>query len=120
MNYQASSSEEEAQELVNVDIPSAQTLRIDTFEYNYIGLADLETYRSTIRMFIDLGLLSRFNIDYHTFCRWVLTVKKNYRNDTVQYHNWYHGFNVCQMMFCMLRKAGWDRVFSKVIISREM
>jgi dual 3',5'-cyclic-AMP and -GMP phosphodiesterase 11 len=39
-------------------------------------------------MFIDLGLLSRFNIDYLTMCRFLLTVKRNYRNETVKYHNW--------------------------------
>ena len=50
-------------------------------------------------MFVDLGLLSAFNIEYDTLCRWLLTVKRNYRNETVQYHNWYHAFNVAQMMF---------------------
>lgn len=65
-------------------------------------------------MFVDLGLLNHFNVDYTTFCRWILTVKKNYRNDTVLYHNWYHAFNVTQMMFSMLRKAQWDSQFSKV------
>ena len=65
-------------------------------------------------MFTDLGLLSHFEVDYGVFCRWVLTVKKNYRNDTVPYHNWYHGFNVCQMMFAMLKEAQWDNTFSMV------
>ena len=34
-------------------------------------------------------------------CRWVLTVKKNYR--PVTYHNWRHAFNVAQMMFAILK-----------------
>lgn len=76
---------------------------------------DSDTYKATIRMFTDLGLLSRFNIDYTTFCRWILTVKKNYRNETVVYHNWNHAFNVAQMMFCMLRETGWDEKFTKVV-----
>ena len=59
-------------------------------------------------MFVDLGLLNAFNIDYETFCRWLLTVKRNYRNETVAYHNWYHAFNVAQMMYCMLTKANWN------------
>ena len=58
-------------------------------------------------MFVDLGLINAFNIDYETLCRWLLTVKRNYRNETVQYHNWYHAFNVAQMMFCMLTKTTW-------------
>ena len=65
-------------------------------------------------MFIDLGLISRFNIDYSTLCRWLLTVKRNYRNETVQYHNWYHAFNVTQMMFCTLNKTKWNGFFTKV------
>lgn len=65
-------------------------------------------------MFIDLGLLSHFHVDYATACRWVMTVKKNYRNDSVSYHNWYHAFNVTQMMFAMLTQTGWDKSFSKV------
>ena len=49
-------------------------------------------------------LLSGFEL--HVFlslqilCRWLLTVRKNYRN--VIYHNWKHAFNVAQSMFCML------------------
>ena len=34
-------------------------------------------------------------------CRWVLSVKKNYRD--VQYHNWRHAFNVAQCMFASLK-----------------
>lgn len=33
-------------------------------------------------------------------CRWLLTVRKNYR--TVAYHNWRHAFNVSQCMFVMI------------------
>ena len=68
-------------------------------------------------MFVDLGLLNAFNIDYETLCRWLLTVKRNYRNETVQYHNWYHAFNVAQMMFCMLMKTNWNgHLFQPVIL----
>ncbi|KAF4528303.1 hypothetical protein B566_EDAN014978 [Ephemera danica] len=34
-------------------------------------------------------------------CRWVLSVKKNYR--PVKYHNWRHALNVGQTMFAMLK-----------------
>lgn len=37
---------------------------------------------------------------FQTLCRWLLTVRKNYR--MVLYHNWRHAFNVCQLMFAML------------------
>lgn len=51
-------------------------------------------------MFLDLDLVERFHMDYEILCRWLLSVKKNYRN--VTYHNWRHAFNVAQMMFSIL------------------
>ena len=41
-----------------------------------------------------------FSLLFQVLCRWLLTVRKNYRN--VIYHNWRHAFNVAQSMFCML------------------
>lgn len=38
---------------------------------------------------------------FQMLCRWILTVRKNYRN--VAYHNWRHAFNVCQFMFATLK-----------------
>lgn len=51
-------------------------------------------------MFLDLDFIERFHIDYEVLCRWLLSVKKNYRN--VTYHNWRHAFNVAQMMFAII------------------
>lgn len=51
-------------------------------------------------MFLDLDLIGRFHIEYDVLCRWLLSVKKNYRN--VTYHNWRHAFNVAQMMFSIV------------------
>ena len=36
---------------------------------------------------------------YEKLCRWLLSVRKNYRN--VTYHNWRHAFNVAQAMFAI-------------------
>jgi len=55
-------------------------------------------------MFLDLDFVERFHIDYEVLCRWLLSVKKNYRN--VTYHNWRHAFNVAQMMFAILTVSG--------------
>ena len=57
-----------------------------------------------MRMMLDCGLLERFRIDQTVFCRWLMSVKKNYR--PVTYHNWRHAFNVCQMMYTMLKVSG--------------
>lgn len=63
-------------------------------------MEDDETLTACLRMFLDLDFVERFHIDYDVLCRWLLSVKKNYRN--VTYHNWRHAFNVAQMMFAIL------------------
>lgn len=37
-------------------------------------------------------------------CRWILSVKKNYRKN-VAYHNWRHAFNTAQCMFAALKSG---------------
>ncbi|XP_048834787.1 dual 3',5'-cyclic-AMP and -GMP phosphodiesterase 11A isoform X1 [Brienomyrus brachyistius] len=49
-----------------------------------------------------------------TLCRWLLTVRKNYR--MVLYHNWRHAFNVCQCMFSILTTAGFQETLTEVEI----
>ena len=41
-----------------------------------------------------------FNFFFQVLCRFLITVKNNYRR--VIYHNWRHAFNVTQTMFAML------------------
>ena len=63
-------------------------------------------------MFIDLDFLGRFHIDYLTLCRWLASVKKNYRQ--VTYHNWRHAFNVAQMMFATITATQWWKKLGEV------
>lgn len=90
-------------------------------------MTDSDTCKATIRMFLELKLVSQFHIPYpvrrkcccwksnfsdfyelaescsrticflqfQVLCRWVLSVKKNYR--PVKYHNWRHAFNVVRL-----------------------
>lgn len=44
-----------------------------------------------------------FCLRSQVLCRWVLSVKKNYR--PVKYHNWRHALNVTQTMFAMMVSA---------------
>jgi dual 3',5'-cyclic-AMP and -GMP phosphodiesterase 11 len=62
--------------------------------------------QASLRMFHDLGLVTKFRLDHDTMCHWLLTVKKNYRQE-VSYHNWRHAFSVAQMMFISLLQSGW-------------
>ncbi|XP_066090038.1 cGMP-specific 3',5'-cyclic phosphodiesterase isoform X1 [Saccopteryx bilineata] len=107
LSYHASAAEEETRELQSLAaavVPSAQTLRITDFSFSDFELSDLETALCTIRMFTDLNLVQNFQMKHEVLCRWILSVKKNYRKN-VAYHNWRHAFNTAQCMFAAL-KAG--------------
>uniref|UniRef100_A0A8C0NLQ4 Phosphodiesterase n=2 Tax=Canis lupus familiaris TaxID=9615 RepID=A0A8C0NLQ4_CANLF len=107
LSYHASAAEEETKELQSLAaavVPSAQTLKITDFSFSDFELSDLETALCTIRMFTDLNLVQNFQMKHEVLCRWILSVKKNYRKN-VAYHNWRHAFNTAQCMFAAL-KAG--------------
>ena len=50
-------------------------------------------------------------------CRWVLSVKKNYR--PVSYHNWRHALNVCQTMFTVLKTGKMDRFMDDLEVCKD-
>lgn len=81
-------------------IPSSAHFQLHDLAFDDIEMTDDETLTACLRMFLDLDFVERFHIDYSVLCRWLLSVKKNYRN--VTYHNWRHAFNVAQMMFSIL------------------
>lgn len=93
-------------------IPSAAYFQLHDFAFDDLHLDDDGTLKACLRMFLDLDLVERFHIDYEMLCRWLLSVKKNYRN--VTYHNWRHAFNVAQMMFAILTTTQWWKVFGEL------
>ncbi|GFR99095.1 cGMP-specific 3',5'-cyclic phosphodiesterase, partial [Elysia marginata] len=119
LSYHATASKEEAERLMGgkgcladekdqescfkktvEKIPTADDYRLYTYDFDDLTMNDDDTIKATIRMFMDADLINQFKVPYETMCRWVCTVKKNYR--PVTYHNWRHAFNVCQTMFTML------------------
>jgi len=105
MSYHADSDVNEAQELAKLTVPSTLSLNIHRLSFDN-QLKEMDTLRACLRMFYELQLVSRFNLDHGVLCRWLLTVKKNYRSE-VLYHNWDHAFSVAQMMFASLLKSRW-------------
>ncbi|XP_059167977.1 dual 3',5'-cyclic-AMP and -GMP phosphodiesterase 11-like isoform X2 [Physella acuta] len=112
MSYHAIAPEEDALKLKKVSIPSSQHFNLLDYKFCDFNLDDDNTLKATIRMFLDLDLIENFKIDYEIFCRWMLSVKKNYRN--VTYHNWRHAFNVTQTMFCMLKTGQMNNILTDV------
>ncbi|GIY87960.1 dual 3',5'-cyclic-AMP and -GMP phosphodiesterase 11 [Caerostris extrusa] len=114
LSYHATASLEEVRELLReYHISSTQTYNLQDLKFDDFSLNDKEMLKASLRMFMDLGFIQRFRIEYdvnfknpnfsskQVLCRWLLSVRKNYR--PVIYHNWRHAFNVAQMMFAILR-----------------
>ncbi|BHF76066.1 hypothetical protein SprV_0501916400 [Sparganum proliferum] len=109
LSYHAIATQTEAAALAKELIPSARYFRLCSFSFTDFHLSVDDTVKACLRMFTDLDLVNRFHIDYNSLCRWLLSVKKNYRD--VTYHNWRHAFNVAQTMFAMLKTGGLQTLF---------
>ncbi len=72
-----------------------------SFTFYALNLDDKEKIKMALNMFVDLFGLERF--DYETLVRFLITVKKNYRQ--VAYHNWAHGFHVANSIYCILKSS---------------
>ncbi|KAM9352908.1 dual 3',5'-cyclic-AMP and -GMP phosphodiesterase 11A [Symphorus nematophorus] len=110
LSYHATCSKVEVDRLKAAKIPLSSELGIDEFHFNDFSLDNDAMITASLRMFLELGVVQKFKIDYEVLCRWLLTVRKNYR--TVAYHNWRHAFNVSQCMFIMITTATFQDVLS--------
>ncbi|XP_050988289.1 dual 3',5'-cyclic-AMP and -GMP phosphodiesterase 11A isoform X2 [Labeo rohita] len=110
LSYHATCSKAEVDRLKAAKIPLSSELGIDEFHFNDFSLDNDAMITASLRMFLELGVVQKFKIDYEVLCRWLLTVRKNYR--TVAYHNWRHAFNVSQCMFVMITTAGFQEVLT--------
>ncbi|XP_061580441.1 dual 3',5'-cyclic-AMP and -GMP phosphodiesterase 11A [Cololabis saira] len=114
LSYHATCSKTEVDKFKAANIPLVCELGIDKLSFDDFSLDVDAMVTAALRMFMELGMVQKFKIDYETLCRWLLTVRKNYR--MVLYHNWRHAFNVCQCMFAMLTTAGFQEMLTEVEI----
>uniref|UniRef100_A0A3B4ACR0 Phosphodiesterase n=1 Tax=Periophthalmus magnuspinnatus TaxID=409849 RepID=A0A3B4ACR0_9GOBI len=114
LSYHATCSKVEVDRLKAAKIPLSSELGIDEFHFNDFSLDNDAMITASLRMFLELGVVQKFKIDYEVLCRWLLTVRKNYR--TVAYHNWRHAFNVSQCMFLMITTASFQDVLTEAEI----
>ncbi|MBN3278254.1 PDE11 phosphodiesterase, partial [Polyodon spathula] len=112
LSYHATCSKTEVDKFKAANIPLVCELGIDKLSFDDFSLDVDAMITAALRMFMELGMVQKFKIDYETLCRWLLTVRKNYR--MVLYHNWRHAFNVCQCMFSMLTTAGFQQTLTEV------
>ncbi|XP_048340427.1 dual 3',5'-cyclic-AMP and -GMP phosphodiesterase 11A [Sphaerodactylus townsendi] len=114
LSYHATCSKAEVDRFKTASIPLVSELGIDDVHFDDFSLDADTMITAALRMFMELGMVQKFKIDYETLCRWLLTVRKNYR--MVLYHNWRHAFNVCQLMFAMLTTAGFQEILTEIEI----
>ncbi|XP_050437389.1 cGMP-specific 3',5'-cyclic phosphodiesterase isoform X1 [Adelges cooleyi] len=114
LSYHATASVDDTIKLAQDTIPSAETYNLYSFKFIDFDLTDDDTCKATIRMFLQCNLVQQFQIPYHVLCKWVLSVRKNYR--PVKYHNWRHALNVAQTMFAMLKTGKMERFMSDLEI----
>ncbi|EFN82779.1 cGMP-specific 3',5'-cyclic phosphodiesterase isoform X2 [Harpegnathos saltator] len=114
LSYHATANNEDALRLTSDSIPSAETFNLYSFTFIDFDLTDDDTCRATIRMFKQCDLIQKFHIPYDVLCRWILSVKKNYR--PVKYHNWRHALNVAQTMFAMLKTGRMEQFMTDLEI----
>ncbi|KAI5705821.1 hypothetical protein M8J75_002082 [Diaphorina citri] len=91
-------------------VPEAEHLNLYSLEFNDFSLQPDETILAAVRMFEELQLTSEFNIRRLVLYKFLVTIKRNYRQ--VPYHNWWHAFNVTQMMFSILINCEMTNTFS--------
>ncbi|XP_051871895.1 dual 3',5'-cyclic-AMP and -GMP phosphodiesterase 11A-like isoform X3 [Pristis pectinata] len=114
LSYHATCSKVEVDRLKAAKLPTVSELGIAHFSFNDFSLDSDGMITASLRMFMELGIVQKFKVDYEVLCRWLLTVRKNYR--AVPYHNWRHAFNVAQCMFAMITTAGFREILTDIEI----
>ncbi|XP_072880516.1 dual 3',5'-cyclic-AMP and -GMP phosphodiesterase 11A isoform X3 [Hemitrygon akajei] len=114
LSYHATCSKVEVDRLKAAKLPTVSELGIAHFSFNDFSLDSDGMITASLRMFKELGIVQKFKVDYEVLCRWLLTVRKNYR--AVPYHNWRHAFNVAQCMFALITTAGFREILTDIEI----
>eukprot|EP01137_Pigoraptor_chileana_P008131 Opistho-2@54539 len=102
LSYHAQAPEEDVSRLRHrVKSKLTEYGPVENFFWSSWSIADDETCAVVFGMFEELGFMDRYKIFQETLCRFVLTVRKNYRK--VRYHNWQHAFGVSHQMYSIIK-----------------
>ncbi|XP_072025380.1 cGMP-specific 3',5'-cyclic phosphodiesterase-like [Amphiura filiformis] len=112
LSYHASAQVEEVDRIRRYTIPTCDDFKLYDFKFSDFDLSEDQTIQASLRMFLDCNLVTEYHIPYEVLCRWLLSVRKNYR--PVIYHNWRHAFNVAQTMFAMFKSGKMEKFLSKL------
>ncbi|KAK4879795.1 hypothetical protein RN001_007941 [Aquatica leii] len=77
-------------------------LYFDSFNFSPKRIRITETPCQILRMFEDFHLIQMFRIKREVFARFILYVKKGYRD--TPYHNWVHAFSVTHFAYSSIKQ----------------
>lgn len=98
LSYHSQCTDKEFRYLRNMPLPDPIP-DIARFDFSPWGLDEEAKPLYVLCMFKDLFNIKEF--DYDELCRFILTVRKNYRQ--VPYHNWTHAFSVAHSVYTIIK-----------------
>ncbi|XP_064175397.1 cone cGMP-specific 3',5'-cyclic phosphodiesterase subunit alpha' [Anguilla rostrata] len=102
--------QKEMYKLLRATIPEAKDVELLEFHFSDFPVTEHDLIKCGIRCFFELNVVEKFKVPAEVLTRWMYTVRKGYRDIT--YHNWRHGFNVGQTMFCLLQTGKLRKYYS--------
>jgi cAMP and cAMP-inhibited cGMP 3',5'-cyclic phosphodiesterase 10 len=105
LSYHASCTDEEYERMKTYTLPD-NIPNIDRFEYSPWDVVNDMKPLYVVYMFLDLANMDPLNanrFDSECLMRFILTVRKNYRN--VPYHNWSHAFSVAHAIYTVIKQT---------------
>ncbi|XP_018616545.1 cone cGMP-specific 3',5'-cyclic phosphodiesterase subunit alpha' isoform X1 [Scleropages formosus] len=96
--------------LLRATIPECKDVDLLEFSFSDFPVTEHDLIKCGIRCFFELNVVEKFKVPAEVLTRWMYTVRKGYRDIT--YHNWRHGFNVGQTMFCLLQTGRLRKYYS--------
>ncbi|XP_050417227.1 cGMP-dependent 3',5'-cyclic phosphodiesterase isoform X1 [Patella vulgata] len=113
MMYHMKVTDEEVTYL-DVDIKSVYDIHPDFDQFSYAPrtLAEEETPGACMSMFEDLGFISKWRIKKDCLIRFVLMVKRGYRNPP--YHNWMHAYSVAHFCYLLIKNLKLEEIVGDI------
>ncbi|XP_022097023.1 probable 3',5'-cyclic phosphodiesterase pde-5 isoform X1 [Acanthaster planci] len=116
LSYHSQCYEEDLENLKKVALPDPMP-QLARYDFSPWGLDEEAKPLYVLCMFQDMFTLNgndddnSQSFDYEDLCRFILTVRKNYRK--VPYHNWTHAFSVAHSVYTIIKTCQ-EEVFTPV------
>lgn len=102
MMYHMKVPEEDVTALVSTALPTTKEIHpsFASFSFSPRTIPLSSSTAAVFSIFSELGMINRWRIDKHSLGRFLLMVRRGYRDPP--YHNWSHAFSVAHFAFLLL------------------